>query len=80
MLSQGSLALLEKPRASVPFRQEVPAAISGPSAGCRALSWLWILPQICSAYWTQNSYSRPTLCGPWMSTESSDFLGLGKMS
>lgn len=33
-ISQGSPALLEKPRASVPFRQEDPAAISGLSVCC----------------------------------------------
>lgn len=33
-ISQGSLALLEKPRASMPFRQEAPAALSGPSICC----------------------------------------------
>lgn len=48
-----------------------------PSAVGRALSWLWILPQICSSYWVQSySQSRLALCGPWVFTESSNFLEL----
>lgn len=86
-ISQGSPALLEKPRAGkCAFQTRSPGCyLSGllsrgcPSAVGRALSWLWILPQICSSCWTQNySQARSALCGLWTSTQPSNLLELGK--
>lgn len=63
------------------FRQEPQLLFRGHLLVCQAPSWLRVLPQIHSSYWIQNSsYSRLTLCGPSMATDSSDFLGLGKVS
>lgn len=49
-ISQGSPALLEKPRASVSFRQEPQLLFWGHLLVCRAPSWLRVLPQIHSSY------------------------------